>query len=135
MRVVSTSVPDRTRHTSLAPTAVLASGLLGAAYLWRTDPHQPGHLLPVCPFRYLTGWQCPACGGTRLAYDLLHRDVARAWQDNALLLLVLPVLLWFLGRWALAGWAGRSYRVVLPRYGGAVVLVVARAWTLLRNVA
>lgn len=131
--MVSTSVPDRLRHPGVAPTAVLAAGALASAYLWRTDPHQPGHLLPLCPFRYLTGWQCPGCGGTRLAYDLLHGDVARAWQDNALLLLVLPLLLWALARWAVEGWRGRAYRLTLPRYGGPVVLVTALTWTVLRN--
>jgi hypothetical protein len=135
MRAASTSAPDRLRHPGLAPTAVLAAGVLASAYLWRTDPHQPGHLLPVCPFRYLTGWQCPGCGGTRLAYDLLHGDVVAAWHDNALLLLVLPVLLWVLVRWAVAGWRGRSYRLALPRYGGPAVLVTALAWTVLRNAA
>ncbi|HTL23415.1 MAG TPA: DUF2752 domain-containing protein [Mycobacteriales bacterium] len=133
MRAASTSAPDRLRHTGLAPTAVLAAGVLASAYLWRTDPHQPGHLLPVCPFRYLTGWQCPGCGGTRLAYDLMHGDVVGAWHDNALLLLVLPLLLWALVGWAVAGWRGRAYRLTLPRYGGPVVLVTALAWTVLRN--
>jgi hypothetical protein len=133
MLAASTCAPDRSHHPGVAPTVVLAAGLLGSAYVWRTDPHVSGHLLPVCPFRMLTGWQCPACGGTRLVYDLLHADVARAWQDNALLLLVLPLLLWSLGRWAVEGWRGRSYRVVLPRYGGPLVVAVAVAWAVLRN--
>ena len=135
MRAASTSAPERQRHPAVAPTAVLAAGLVGAAYLGGTDPHQPGHLLPVCPFRYLTGWQCPACGGTRLAYDLLHGDVARAWHDNALLLLVLPWALWVLSRWAVEGWRGRAYRVALPRYGGPLVVATAVGWAVLRNAA
>jgi hypothetical protein len=134
MPTASTSAPDRLRHPGVAPTVVLAAGLLGSAYLWRTDPHEPGHLLPLCPFRALTGWQCPACGGTRMAYDLLHGDVSRAWQDNALLLLVLPLLLLSLGRWAVEGWRGRTYRLILPRYGVPLVLGVALTWVVLRNV-
>jgi hypothetical protein len=133
MRAGSTSAPERLRHPGVAPSAVLAGGLLGAGYLWGTDPHQPGHLLPVCPFRYLTGWQCPACGGTRMAYDLLHGDLAGAWRDNALLLLALPLLLWALGRWAVEGWRGRAYRLVLPLYGGPLVVAVAVTWAVLRN--
>ena len=130
MRGASTSVRE---SPALAPTAVLLSGLAACAYLYGTNPHEPGHLLPACPFRLLTGWQCPACGGTRMAFDLLHRDVGRAWQDNALLLILSPFLLWLLGSWAVAGWSGRRYRVVLPRYGGPLVLAVALTWTLLRN--
>jgi hypothetical protein len=114
---------------------VLALGAAAAAYLYRTDPHQPGHLLPACPFRVLTGWQCPACGGTRLVYDLMHGDVARAWRDNALLLVLAPWLLWLLARWALAGWRGQRFRVVLPPYGAGLVLLTALTWGVLRNLA
>lgn len=134
MPTVSTSAPERVRHPGLAPTALLLAGLAGAAYLYRTDPHEPGHVLPFCPFRRLTGWQCPACGGTRMAYDLMHGDVARAWRDNALILLLLPLALWWLGRWAVEAWQGRTYRLVLPRHGTAVVLGVAMTWAVLRNV-
>jgi hypothetical protein len=115
--------------------AVLAGGAAAAGYLWRTDPHQPGHLLPVCPFRYLTGWQCPACGGTRMAYDLLHGDLARAWHDNALLLLLSPVLLWLLLGWCLAGLQGRAYEVRAPRWVLPLLLPVGVGWAVLRNVA
>jgi len=134
MPVASSSVPEPVRNPGAAPTVVLLAGLLASAYLYRTNPHEPGHWLPICPFRALTGWQCPACGGTRMAYDLLHGDVARAWQDNALLLVLAPLLLLLLSRWAVEGWRGRVYRVVLPRYGAPVVLVVALTWAVLRNV-
>jgi hypothetical protein len=130
MLEASTSVRER---TALVPTAVLLSGLAACAYLYDTDPHEPGHLLPACPFRLVTGWQCPACGGTRMAFDLLHGDVARAWRDNAFVLLLSPFLLWLLASWVVAGWRGRRYQVSLPRYGAPVVVVGALAWGVLRN--
>jgi hypothetical protein len=68
-----------------------------------------------------------------MAYDLLHGDLAGAWRDNALLLLALPLLLWALGRWAVEGWRGRAYRLVLPLYGGPLVVAVAVTWAVLRN--
>ena len=37
-----------------------------------------------CPFRALTGWECPFCGGTRLGAALLHGDVAAAFAYNPL---------------------------------------------------
>ena len=37
-----------------------------------------------CPFRELTGWECPFCGGTRLGSALLHGDVAAAFAYNPL---------------------------------------------------
>jgi hypothetical protein len=119
----------------LAPLAVLAGGAAGAAWLLVQDPHEPGHLFPRCPFRALTGLQCPACGGTRVAYDLLHLDLAAAWRDNALLLLVAPLALLVLARWAAAGLRGQTYRLALGGKGSAAVLTTALAWAVVRNVA
>jgi len=123
------------RRASLAPLAVLAGGAAAAAWLLVQDPHEAGHLFPRCPFRAMTGLQCPACGGTRVAYDLLHLDVAAAWRDNALLLLAAPFALWLLARWLVATLRGRTYRVVLGARGTQAVLTTAVAWAVLRNVA
>ncbi len=121
------------RHPAAASLAVLVAGAAGAAYLYRTDPHEPGHLLPQCPFRLMTGLLCPACGGTRMVYDLMHGHFAQAWLDNRALLLVAPWALVLLGRWIVEGLRGRRWQ---PRLGGraqVVVLFVAVAWTVTRN--
>ena len=123
MRGASTSVRER---PALAPAAVLLSGLVVSAYLYRTDPHEPGHLLPACPLRAVTGWLCPACGATRMTYDLMHGDVAHAWRDNAL-------LLGLLGAWCVARVRGRAYRFVLPSWGGPTLLATGLGWAVLRN--
>ncbi|MCG6496334.1 DUF2752 domain-containing protein [Kitasatospora sp. A2-31] len=128
------AVPARVR-TALPPLAVAAGGLAGAAYLWSRNPHLPGQALPFCPWRKVTGLQCPGCGGTRLAYDLLHGDLAAAWHDNAALLLALPLVALLYLTWLRHGLAGRSWRPVLGRGGIAAVLGTAVAWTVLRNLA
>ncbi|WP_308425146.1 DUF2752 domain-containing protein [Wenjunlia tyrosinilytica] len=106
-----------------------------ATYLWGTDPHGPGGLLPRCPFHWATGLLCPFCGGTRLAYDLLHGDFAAAPHDNAALLAATPVLAFVFGRWLVAGLRGRRYAPRLDSRGTAAVLAVAVAWAVVRNVA
>jgi len=45
-----------------------------------------------CPFRALTGWDCPFCGGTRLGSALLHGDVAAAFAFNPLVFVGLVAL-------------------------------------------
>lgn len=45
----------------------------------------------VCPFKAVTGWDCPLCGGTRLGAALLHLDLAAAFAYNPLVLLGLGV--------------------------------------------
>ncbi|MFE0451433.1 DUF2752 domain-containing protein [Streptomyces sp. NPDC058914] len=121
------------RHPAAAPLAVLAAGAAGSAYLYVTDPHQPGHLLPQCPFRLVTGLLCPACGGTRMVYDLMHGHFAEAWLDNRALLLAAPWALALLGRWIWEGLHGRRWQPRLSRPAQALVLGLAVTWTVARN--
>ncbi|WP_240529844.1 DUF2752 domain-containing protein [Streptomyces mangrovisoli] len=122
------------RHPTAAPLAVLAAGAAGAGYLYVTDPHQPGHVLPQCPFRLVTGLLCPACGGTRMVYDLMHGHWAAAWLDNRALLLVSPYALALLGRWMVEGLRGRRWQPRLSGRAQVLVLALAVAWTVARNV-
>lgn len=103
--------------------------LIGAAlgYIGVVDPHRPDAVFPVCPFRLLTGWHCPACGGLRMIHDLLHGELAAAVADNAFLLLGIPLL---------AAWivlARRRGRPPSPTPTLAVLTVATLAWTVLRN--
>lgn len=108
---------------------VAALGMGGLAYVGLVDPHRAGSPFPPCPFRLLTGWYCPGCGGLRMTHDLLHADLAAAAVDNLFLLVGLPLLaLWFLWR---RQW-GR------PPVTAAVVVIIAVAtvgWTVVRNMA
>lgn len=104
------------------------AALLGSlAYIGLGDPHSPSFVFPPCPFKALTGWNCPACGGLRMTHDLLHGDLAAAWVDNAYALIGLPLLLAFIiGRRA----RGKSVPTT-PLL--VVVAVSAVAWTIARN--
>ena len=62
----------------------------GLAYVGLGDPHRPDFVFPACPFKALTGWNCPGCGGLRMTHDLLHGDLAAAVVDNVFLLVGLP---------------------------------------------
>ncbi|MFJ4848947.1 MULTISPECIES: DUF2752 domain-containing protein [unclassified Streptomyces] len=116
-----------------APLASLAAGIAGAAYLWGTDPHEHGHWLPRCPLNWATGLLCPACGATRMVYDLMHGDLTAAFHDNRLLLIASPVGLYLYVRWVVEGLRGRSYHPELHPRGQIAVLAVALAWGVVRN--
>lgn len=104
--------------------AVTAGAL---AYIGLADPHRPGFLFPTCPFKFLTGWNCPLCGGLRMTHDLLHGDVAAAIVDNLFLLVGLPLFaIW--GVWRL-----RRGDRLLPRSAVVVFIVAAVVWTVVRN--
>ena len=129
------TLADRLRHPAVAPLATLGAGVGGLVYLWHTNPHDPGQLLPRCPINLLTGLLCPACGGARMTYDLLHGDLAAAFHDNAVLLtLGLPAAGYLGGRWLLEGLRGRRWR---PRLGTAAISAIlgtALGWMVIRNV-
>ena len=101
---------------------------LGAvAYVGLVDPHRPGAVFPACPFKLLTGWNCPFCGGLRMTHDVLHADLAAAVADNVFLLAGLPMLvLWWI-------WRRSSGRRAFTPAVGVVITVSALAWTVVRN--
>ncbi|MBQ0846926.1 DUF2752 domain-containing protein [Streptomyces sp. BH-SS-21] len=122
------------RRPAAAPLAVLVAGVVGAGYLYGTDPHEPGHVLPACPFRFVTGLLCPACGGTRMTYDLMHGQFGAAWLDNRALLLASPFALALLARWMVEGLRGRRWRPELSPRVQVLILSLAVTWTVVRNI-
>ena len=67
-----------------------------------------------CPFRLLTGWDCPLCGGTRMGEALLHGDVQAAFGFNPLALIGL-VILGVLGVfWTVEAVGGPAFRLPRP---------------------
>lgn len=125
MRAPNAALSDRARlYGALGGGALLAGGL---AYVGLADPHKPDFVFPGCPFKLLTGWNCPACGGLRMTHDLLHGDLAAAVVDNIFLLVGLPALLaWVLLR-------RRAGRPVFTTPAIAVIVVLAVTWTVARN--
>ena len=112
------------RYGALGTGTVFAGAL---AYVGIADPHRPGFVFPVCPFKALTGWNCPACGGLRMTHDILHGDLGAAVVDNVFLLVGLPMLLaWLLLRW-------RTGKPLMNTPATVVVVVAAIAWTVTRN--
>jgi hypothetical protein len=113
-------------------SSVLAAAAIGGSY------SITGWGLP-CPFRALTGWLCPFCGGTHLAASLMHGDIVGAWAANPLALVVAALLGvrtigWLVElvraprnpsrRWLPASWT---------RHWLAVSVVVAVLYVLARN--
>ena len=109
--VVESLPASRAARRNVALVAVLAAGL--AALLWWFDPAEMH--LPLCTFHQLTGWDCPGCGATRAAHELLRGRMGAAWRDNALWVLLLPAFVYAAAGelWMLAGhrpWPGNLAR-------------------------
>lgn len=48
-----------------------------------------------CTFHRLTGYLCPGCGGQRAIHALLHGNIIEAFHDNVLIILILPLLVFY----------------------------------------
>ncbi len=120
--------PHRRHRLYIATGAgALLVGALG--YVGFVDPHDTRSVYPLCPFKLLTGWNCPFCGGLRMAHDLLHGDLAATINDNVFLLMGIPMV---------AGWVlirRRRGRRALPVPAVVTILVAALGWTVLRNLS
>lgn len=84
----------------------VAAGVAGAVWIavagimYRPDGSTA---LPIgCPFKRLTGFDCPGCGSTRALGALTHLDLRAALDHNALVPLALGfvVVSWVLWTWA-----------------------------------
>jgi Protein of unknown function (DUF2752) len=116
---------NRGRLSAALGTGAVALGAL--AYVGIGDPHSPRFLFPACPFKALTGLNCPGCGGLRMAHDVLHGDLAAAVEDNVFLLVGIPMLVvWMLVRW-------RRGLTPMTKPVLATVIVAAVIWTVVRN--
>jgi hypothetical protein len=74
-------------ETGLKWVAGLFAYGLGLSALYATT----GFGLP-CPFRAITGWDCPLCGGTRMGSALLHLEIGAAFAFNPLAMVALVVV-------------------------------------------
>ncbi len=115
----------RHRLYTAAGTGALLAGALG--YIGLVDPHNTNSAYPLCPFKWLTGWNCPFCGGLRMTHDLLHGDLMASINDNVFLLVGLPVLA------GLVLMRRRRGKGSLPIPAALIIAVAAALWTVLRN--
>ena len=70
---------------------------LGIGALYALVVTVSGHGIP-CPIRLATGFECPGCGVSRMLLALIRLDFAAAFAANAVLLCLLPFLLFAAGR-------------------------------------
>ena len=46
----------------------------------------------VCPFKEIFNWDCPGCGGTRMAVALLNLDFYQAFRYNPFVFVTIPII-------------------------------------------
>jgi Protein of unknown function (DUF2752) len=113
----------------LKVTALWSSLLAGAAYLFFFQPGRTG-FFPPCPFRTLTGFNCPGCGTTRGLHELLHGHFLAAFELNPMMVLILPILGYALILYSKSAIDGRPMRQfnLSPGFGWLLTMVIVGFW-------
>lgn len=110
----------------------LVGALLLLLYFWFDPTHS--HWAPKCPFRLLTGWDCPACGSQRALHALAHGEFARALYFNLFLLISLPYFLLVAVTSFLAGERVEALRRIVQHPRVVLFFVgLTLVWWVLRN--
>ncbi len=78
---------DRLRQTVRKYAIILTAGVAYFIFVMLTGIGIP------CLFYTVTGWQCPACGISRMLIALARLDLTAAYSYNQFLFINLPVIL------------------------------------------
>jgi len=71
----------------------LMIGLFAVLVIYKCyNPYEVSYF-PKCPFRLLTGLQCPGCGSQRALHYILNLEISKAFKENALLVCSIPYLI------------------------------------------
>ncbi len=106
--------------------------VVAVTVLFFFNPVEHG-FFPACLFHKLTGWNCPGCGATRAAHELLHGNLAAAWRNNALLVCALPFCAWLAVRIFLRRRGGESRLPVFRPLALWISFAVVAGFAVLRN--
>lgn len=121
---------DRTRQLMITGGVWLSVAAI-AFFLFFFNPTSPANqFFPKCPFRLLTGFQCPGCGSTRACYHLLHLDPVTAFKLNPLMILTLPFIIYGLLGYTKSAFTGQPPRrlFIPPLYMWAWLVVMILFW-------
>ena len=115
---------------------VLAAGgiplVVLAALLFWFDPSSHG-FFPKCAFHETTGLMCAGCGATRAVYQLLHGHWVAAFRFNPLLIVSLPLIVWYGARQTVRYLKNQPCPVNIRPVALWLMLAVLMVFTVMRN--
>ena len=95
----------------------------GLAFYYFADPLSSNFIIK-CPFKAMTGLDCPGCGSQRAVHELLHGNFKKAFFYNPLFIVALPYA--FVG--ILFEWFSLKYKFPKTRkflFGKTAIYIVA----------
>lgn len=86
------AMPSWTERKSRARLLLLVVGGIALLLVYALVDPATTVWVPKCPFKLITGLDCPGCGSQRALHALLTGDLAAAWSAHPLLVVALPYL-------------------------------------------
>ena len=113
---------------------LLAAACAGLLLVYsRFSPEESGWF-PKCIFLQITGLKCPGCGSQRVIHSLLHLDVRKAFEANALLVMSLPYIAALLASVALKNRHPRFYNALNSFPVIITICILVIGWWIVRNI-
>lgn len=122
------------RTTVNSLRATLAAGVLVGGACVASALIDPTGGPTLCPFKAMTGLDCPLCGATRAAHQLFRGNVVGAADFNLVFVLAAPLLVFAAFSVLRQAFGGRALRI--PRVSRLTVIALVSAvavFTLVRN--
>lgn len=108
--------------------------VLGVVLIYFYIDPSSSYLMPKCPFKMLTGLDCPSCGSQRAFHAVLHGQFEAAFLLNPYIFLVFPYLLLLLYTYLSdSTLAQRISPVIQHRMMLYGYILLYLAWWILRN--
>lgn len=115
-------------------TAIALCLAAAIVVFYNVDPSQ-SQIVPKCPFKLLTGLDCPSCGSQRALHALLHGHVLTALRFNPFLILSLPYLITVMWGYARFLPGSAAMRRIFHHYYALIIYVILFCiWWILRNI-
>ncbi len=93
--------------------------------------------VPLCPWKALTGLDCPFCGSLRTVHSLTHADLIGAAGHNLVFVVAAPFLVLAWLRWMRRARQGHTDgpmgELATPRWATWTLIVVLGMFTVVRN--
>lgn len=125
----------RSRLTIIILSLLIAGALV---FLFLVNPEE-SLIAPKCPFKTLTGLNCPGCGGQRAVHAFLHGEFRKGFLFNPILLPALAYLgviggSWLLSRRDCDGRAARLYATLTGRTASLAAFIILMAYWVVRDI-
>ncbi|AZB21518.1 DUF2752 domain-containing protein [Kaistella haifensis] len=121
------------KHLKLAVLILIFIGL--GVVFYSFNPQNSIYFLK-CPIYYFTGYLCPGCGSQRAIHELLHLNIKKAFEYNALFVTVTPyvILAIVLNTKPLRNYFPKTRKLFFNPQAILVLLGIAVVFSVYRNI-